>query len=141
MIVSLRGDDQQQSGMFSYVSLEERVPQDHPLRTIRKLVDEVLRAMAKEFDGLSLAPDVAPLESRGIVLRGIPKGMNDRISEVLLEISPAHQITRIVIHETDGATTDFRFSGMHENVPLQDSLFRFNPPPGIKVIQDDQVAQ
>jgi len=48
----MRGDDQQQSGMFSYVSLEERVPQDHPLRTIRKSVDEVLRSMAKDFDGL-----------------------------------------------------------------------------------------
>jgi len=97
--------------------------------------------LAREFDGLSLAPDVAPLQPGGIVLRGIPKGMNDRISEVLLEISPAHQITRIVIQETDGATTDFRFSEMQENVPLRDSLFRFNPPQGIKVIQDDQVAQ
>src|SRR5215831_2088214 len=97
--------------------------------------------LTKEFDGLSLAPDVAPLRPGGIVLRGIPKGMNDRISEVLLEISPAHQITRIVIQETDGATTDFRFSEMQENVPLRDSLFRFNPPQGIKVIQDDQVAQ
>jgi transposase len=48
----MRGDDQQQSGMFSYVSLEERVPQDHPLRAIRKSVDEVLRSMAKDFDGL-----------------------------------------------------------------------------------------
>jgi transposase len=48
----MRGDDQQQSGMFSYVSLEERVPQDHPLRAIRKTVDEVLRAMAKDFDGM-----------------------------------------------------------------------------------------
>lgn len=38
--------------MFSYVSLEERVPQDHPLRPIRKMVDEILRAMAKDFDGL-----------------------------------------------------------------------------------------
>jgi hypothetical protein len=34
----MRGDDQQQSGMFSYVSLEEMVPQDHPLRAIRKSV-------------------------------------------------------------------------------------------------------
>lgn len=48
----MRGDDQQQSGMFSYVSLEDRVPQDHPLRAIRKSVDEILRAMAKDFDGL-----------------------------------------------------------------------------------------
>ena len=48
----MRGDDQQQSGMFSYVSLEERVPQDHPLRAIRKSVDEVLRSMAKDFDGM-----------------------------------------------------------------------------------------
>jgi transposase len=48
----MRGDDQQQSGMFSYVSLDERVPQDHPLRTIRKSVDEILRSMAKEFDSM-----------------------------------------------------------------------------------------
>ena len=48
----MRGDDQQQSGMFSYVSLEERVPQDHPLRAIRKSVDEILRTMAKDFDGM-----------------------------------------------------------------------------------------
>jgi transposase len=48
----MRGDDQQQSEMFSYLSLEERVPQDHPLRAIRKLVDEVLREMSRDFDGL-----------------------------------------------------------------------------------------
>ena len=47
----MRGDDQQQSGMFSYVTLNDRVPMDHPLREIRKAVDEVLRGMAKEFDG------------------------------------------------------------------------------------------
>jgi len=38
--------------MFSYVSLEDRVPQDHPLRPIRKMVDEILKAMAKDFDGV-----------------------------------------------------------------------------------------
>lgn len=59
----MRGDDQQQSGMFSYVSLEDRVPQDHPLRLIRKAVDEVLRSMAKDFDGMyakSGRPSVPP---------------------------------------------------------------------------------
>ncbi len=48
----MRGDDQQQTGMFSYVSLEDRVPRDHPLRAIRMTVDEILRGMAKDFDGM-----------------------------------------------------------------------------------------
>ena len=59
----MRGDDQLQSGMFSYVSIEERVPAEHPLRAIRKLVDEVLRNMAKEFEGMyakSGRPSVPP---------------------------------------------------------------------------------
>jgi len=49
----MRGDDQQlQPGMFSYVALEDRIPQDHPLRAIRKLVDEVLARMSKNLDKL-----------------------------------------------------------------------------------------
>ena len=49
----MRGEDQKlQPGMFSYVSLEDRVPHDHPLRAIRKLVDQVLQGMTKEFDRL-----------------------------------------------------------------------------------------
>src|SRR5260370_35072108 len=50
--------------------------------------------LAKELDGLSLAPDVAPLRAGGTVLRGVPKGMRDRLPQWLLEIYPAHQITR-----------------------------------------------
>lgn len=47
----MRGDDQKlQPGMFSYVSLEDRVPLEHPLRGIRKLVDQVVSGMTKEFD-------------------------------------------------------------------------------------------
>jgi transposase len=48
----MRGDDRQPDAMFSYVSAEQRVPQDHPLRAIRALVDEVLRDMSREFDRL-----------------------------------------------------------------------------------------
>jgi transposase len=48
----MRGHDEQQNSVFSYVSLEERVPAEHPLRPIRRTVDEVLRAMSKEFDSM-----------------------------------------------------------------------------------------
>jgi len=48
----MRGDDRQPDAMFSYVSAEQRVPPDHPLRAIRALVDDVLREMSREFDGL-----------------------------------------------------------------------------------------
>lgn len=97
--------------------------------------------LEKELNGLSLAPDVPPLQPGDVVLRGVPKSMADRISEVVLEISPSHQIVRIRILEVDGTTTDFRFSQIEENVPVQDSLFRFTPPPGVETIQDDRVAQ
>lgn len=48
----MRGDDQQQSEMFSYLTLEHRVPADHPLRAVRKAVDEILAGMNKEFAGM-----------------------------------------------------------------------------------------
>ncbi len=49
--------------MFSYVTLEQRVPQDHPLREIRRLTDVVLRSLSEEFDSLYSAsgrPSIAP---------------------------------------------------------------------------------
>ena len=59
----MRGDERIQDGMFSYVSLEQRVPQDHPLRSVRKLTDAVLQTLSPEFDALyadSGRPSVAP---------------------------------------------------------------------------------
>lgn len=48
----MRGDDRQQAAMFSYISPEARVPQDHPLRAIRGLVDEVLAELSPRFEAL-----------------------------------------------------------------------------------------
>jgi hypothetical protein len=45
----MRGDDDQQEAMFSYISPEKRVPADHPLRPIRKIVDEILKEMSPKF--------------------------------------------------------------------------------------------
>src|ERR1700749_4621078 len=59
----MRGDEGIQDGMFSYVSLEQRVPADHPLRAVRKLTDMVLATLSPEFDALYAAsgrPSIAP---------------------------------------------------------------------------------
>jgi transposase len=46
----MRGNDQQQSHVFSYLSPEQRVRQDHPLRPIRTMVDEILKKLSPRFD-------------------------------------------------------------------------------------------
>jgi len=46
----MRGTDQQQGHVFSYLSPEQRVRQDHPLRPIRAMVDKVLKALSPEFN-------------------------------------------------------------------------------------------
>src|SRR6202142_3024428 len=48
----MRGKDTQQSAMFSYVSPEERVPANHPLRPIRTMVDVVLKGLSRSFGQL-----------------------------------------------------------------------------------------
>ena len=48
----MRGEKSGQSGAFSYVSLEERVPSDHPLRSIRRMTDEVFEKLSPAFDEL-----------------------------------------------------------------------------------------
>jgi outer membrane lipoprotein carrier protein len=97
--------------------------------------------LEKELDGLSMAADHKPAKAGDTVLRGVPKGMKDRISEVLLEISPSFQIDRIVIREIDGTSTDFFFSNTEENVAVEDKLFRFTPPAGVEVIEESQITQ
>ena len=93
--------------------------------------------LEKELQGLSLAPDVTPWMAGNVVLRGVPKAMADRVSQVLLEITPEHRIARIVIEEVDGSVTEYRFSDQEEDLTVADQRFRFSPPPGVEVIAGD----
>src|ERR1700752_963089 len=45
----MRGTDQQQNHVFSYISPEQRVRKDHPLRPIRTMVDEILKQLSPQF--------------------------------------------------------------------------------------------
>jgi transposase len=59
----VRGDDKQQSSMFSYVTMEQRIPGTHPMRRIRAMADGALETMDAVFDDLYSAtgrPSIAP---------------------------------------------------------------------------------
>ena len=46
----MRGKDEQQLDVFSYISPEQRVPQDHPLRSLRAMTDEALQQLRPRFN-------------------------------------------------------------------------------------------
>ena len=95
--------------------------------------------LEKELQGLSLAPDVTPLIPGDLVLRGVPAAMAERVSQVLLEVTPGRQIVRITMEEVDGSTTEYRFTSQKENVAVEEQRFHFTPPPGVEIIEGDLV--
>jgi transposase len=77
-----RGPDLQQTAMFRYLTLERRVPADHPLRGIRRLTDRALERMSGELGKLYAAtgrPSIAPER----LLRALLLGVNPTL------VSPA----------------------------------------------------
>lgn len=91
--------------------------------------------LRKEFNEIGIAPNIQPQTPGDIVLRGSPKGMEDRVSLVILEVTSDGRIDRIEIEEVDGAVTDFRFTDTTENGSVADNLFHFSPPAGVEVVE------
>jgi transposase len=59
----MRGSDERQAILFSYRSIEDRIPADHPLRAMRRLVDPLLGALSPQFQALYAAigrPSIPP---------------------------------------------------------------------------------
>jgi outer membrane lipoprotein carrier protein len=121
------------------------VPDDKQVRkTDARKLDDLRSPLAfllgkakleKELQGLSLATDVTPLTTGNVVLRGIPHALSDRISEILLEVTPQHEIARILINDVDGSTTEYRFSDPREDVAIPDGRFEFSPPAGTETVE------
>jgi outer membrane lipoprotein carrier protein len=93
--------------------------------------------LEKELLNLSFAPDVQGSSPENSVLRGEARGMEDRIRQVLIEVTPQYQIARILIDGTDDSITEYRFANQKEDVPVVDSRFHFSAPPGSEVIEDE----
>jgi outer membrane lipoprotein carrier protein len=93
--------------------------------------------LEKELTGIIVATGVVPLSGGDTVLSGAPVGMADRVSQVVLEITPDHRIARILLDGTDGSVTEYRFTNQQEGVEVPDSRFQFIPPPGTEIIEGD----
>lgn len=91
--------------------------------------------LEKELRGLSLAPDVTPIESGDVVLRGVPQAIAEQVSEVLLEITPEHEIRQITLQDVDGSATEYRFTDQKSDVAVANARFEFRPPAGTEVVE------
>lgn len=83
----------------------------------------------KELNNLQSVPN-----GDGYILTGVPKGMEKRVSAMTLQVSKDGVIHTMKIQETDGAVTEFSFSGEQSNAPANDQDFTFVPAKGVKVI-------
>src|SRR5213075_3173696 len=79
----MRGKDEQQLDVFSYVSPEQRVPQDHPLRPLRVMTDKALRELQPRFNKLYAKtgrPSIAPEKLlRALLLQALYSVRSERL--------------------------------------------------------------
>ena len=86
--------------------------------------------LKKELENLAVTP-----EAGGFRITGVPKGMQGRVKQIVLDVSAEGRISRMSLEEMDGATTEFSFTHMEEGLPLADSEFRYTPPKGVAVVE------
>src|SRR5271169_3511358 len=114
----MRGTDHQQSHMFSYLSPEARVRKDHPLRVIRIMVDEVLRALSPQFDRMYASegrPSIAP-----------EKLLRAQLLQMLYSI----RSERLLMEEIDYSVLFRWFVGLNLDEEVWDpTVFTKNPGP------------
>ncbi len=95
----------------------------------------------KELDGLSLAPDEKPVNAGDVVLRGIPKGMRDRVEQTLAGNRARWPDRAHCRRGTGWLKTEFRFHQQKENVQIPDQQFHFVPPAGVEVVAGTEFTE
>jgi outer membrane lipoprotein carrier protein len=87
--------------------------------------------LVKELSGLGMTP----ADNGRFRLRGVPRGMEQRVRSLELTVTPAGTIEAMTLEELDGSRTSFAFHDEQLNPPLPPDTFRFTPPPGVPVVQ------
>jgi transposase len=104
----MRGDDCQQADMYSYLSPEQRVRENHPLRKIRTMADEALKSMSERFDRMYARtgrPSIAP-----------EKLLRAQLIQMLYSV----RSERLLMEEIDYSMLYRWFVGMNLDEPVWD---------------------
>jgi hypothetical protein len=104
----MRGQDEQQLGVFSYISPEQRIPHDHPLRQLRVMADEALRELKPRFNRLYAKtgrPSIAPEK----LLRAL-----------LLQVLYSVRSERMLMEQLDYSLLFRWFVGLNMDDPIWD---------------------
>src|SRR5580692_2012337 len=91
----MRGQDHQQSDIFSYLSPEQRVRKDHPLRAIRAMADLALKSMSERFEAMYSTtgrPSIPP-----------EKLLRAQLIQMLYSVRSEHTPQGQIRHGADGA--------------------------------------
>ncbi|HMG01804.1 MAG TPA: outer membrane lipoprotein carrier protein LolA [Edaphobacter sp.] len=86
--------------------------------------------LKKELGSLAITND-----THGIHIAGVPLGMEQRVRRLTLDVTSAGEIQHMKIEEIDGATTEFVFTQVKENIPTREADFVFSPPAGVTVVE------
>ena len=94
----MRGEDTKQAAMFSYLTLERRIPADHPLRAIRRLTDRALERI-EWGTGQAVLGDGAGVDCAGAAVAGVAAdgsvlGALGAATDGAIELQPAVPVVR-----------------------------------------------
>lgn len=87
--------------------------------------------LTKELDGLTMTPADGSL----FRLRGVPKGMEQRVRSLEVTVTVDGTIHAMTLEELDGSRTSFVFKDEETNPALAAETFRFTPPAGVPVVE------
>jgi outer membrane lipoprotein carrier protein len=87
--------------------------------------------LTKELDGLTMAPADGDM----FRLRGVPRGMEQRVRSLELVVSREGMIHSMMLEELDGSRTSFVFKDEQANPVIAADTFRFTPPAGVQVVE------
>ena len=64
----------------------------------------------------------------------------DMFREALLEVDGQSRLVRLAVKQPGDIETEYRFGGWHENIPIEQARFHFEPPAGVAIVNDGALA-